>query len=183
MSNRFRLYTKDLADSIELMLVGAIRTGLEEGFEATLNYVENTAKGSSQDSGNATFHWMIGIDGTTRPGARKKGTLRDLRETSEGRKHPLIGKRRDQIGKNSQLVKALIQDVLSEELKDVIRKHVVGQKPPLKYSFYNAVASATEDDYDKHAAIAAAGSVGLTTAVEYFEKEIAKGNIRKHRRK
>lgn len=180
---KFNLYTQDLADSIELMFVAAIRKGIEKGFEATLNHTVNSATGSSKDSGNATYHWTVGVEGIGSPTGRKKGKLEDLRETSEGKKHPLIGKRRDQIGKNDALVKVLVQNVLDEELKKTINKYIVGQRPPLKYYFYNPVGRASADGYDDNAKIAEAGNLGISTALAFFEAEIAKGNIRRHRRR
>ena len=173
---KFNVYTEDLANSIELMFVDAIRKGVAAG-------LETATKTTVKDSGNAVVHWQVGIEGKSRAASRKLGKLSDLRETvSGGKLHDWVGKRGDGVGKNAPLADAINQKVLDREVKTIIEKHVRGQRPPLKYYFYNPVGRAA-DGYDDYANIDAAGAAGVRAAVDYFEAEIAKGSTRRHRLK
>ena len=175
-SSKFNVYTEDLASSIELMFVGAIRKGLSKGFSAAIEATE-------KDSGNAAVHWMIGVDGKSRPNSRKLGTPQDLRGTQHRSPHPWVYSRRFGLGRNHALSKALIDRVVARETEIILKKYAAGHTPSLRYSFFNAIGSVTEDNYHHYAKIAEAGAIGLEAAVKYFEAEVAVGNVRKYRRR
>lgn len=158
------------------MFVGAIRKGLSKGFSAA---IDATVK----DSGNAAVHWMIGVDGKSRPNSRKLGTPQDLRSTKHSSPHPWVYSRRFGLSYNHALSKALIDRVVARETEIILKKYAAGHTPSLRYSFFNAIGSVTEDNYHHYANIAEAGAIGLEAAVKYFEAEVAAGNVRKYRRR
>lgn len=174
MSKSFSLYAEDLARSIELMFVAALREGVSKG-------IEKATTETYKDSGNAAVHWMVGIEGDSDPQSRPLGNLQDLRETNKGPVHPWVRKRRSHIGRNSEMAKMINLNVLDREVTEVISQYIVGQKPSIKYVFYNAVAD--ESDYAKKANVALAGHLAVETALDYFDAQIRAGNIRKYRRR
>lgn len=168
-SRKFAAQADELAASIELMFVAAIREGITRGFrEAVANTV--------QDSSNAAAHWMIGIEGRGNIYSRKFGKLVDLR----GQGHSLVGKRGDNRGSGA-LAESVINAVIEREVQSVINKYVKGQRPELGFFFYNAVAS--DEEYDYNALVSEAGRYGVEFAQKYFEREIALGNVRRNRLK
>jgi hypothetical protein len=166
VSKKFSILANAKGEAILDSVVASIRTGLAEGFKTTL-------KLTTHDSSNAGTHWLIGVGGKTRPGARTYGQYQDLR----GKGDPLVGSRGDRgSNKNSN-----IEKVLDKEIREVIAKYAAGNKPETNFYFYNSIGDVK--GYRDNAGILTAGESGIKQAVAAFEREIRSGKVLKRRRK
>lgn len=156
----------ELGDSIRDMYVEAIRKGVEDGLRTAV-------RDTVHDSSNAGVHWMVGVEGVTRTGGRKLGKAQDLR----GGANPPVGKRDD----NGIHEDATVEFVANRELAEVIHKHARGNNPEVAFFFYNAVADV--NGYRENAFITEAGHAAIQRTIESFQREIAKGRLRKRRLK
>lgn len=167
MSKKFSIYSDAKGETILDVVVASMRTGLAEGFKVA---IESTV----HDSSNAAAHWMVGVQGKTRPGARKPfGHPVDLR----GKGNPLVGSK----GDKGRLRADTVEKVLDREIREVISKYAAGNSPETNFYFFNAIGGV--DGYKENASIIDAGNSGIRHAVKVFEREIASGKVLQRRRK
>lgn len=158
-----------------------IRLSLRAGIAAAIH---NTV----QDSSNAAYHWMVAESSKSRPGNRREGTLRDLRQTKgvRGPARPKTGPVgfRGDLGANRY---ATLNYVRSRETAQVIDKYVVGRTPSGKFYFYNPLlmggsspdySAEVMSEYQSNADVETAGEEAVAATLAAFERYANKGKLR-----
>ena len=178
---KFAKYANAKALELSHLFNRSIRLSLRAGIAAAIN---NT----NQDSSNAAYHWLVAEASKSRPGQRREGTLRDLRQTKGVRgearaKTGPIGFRGDR-GSNAY---ATLNYVRSRETAQVIDKYVVGRTPSGKFYFYNPLlegksspdyAGQDIQDYQFNADIEFAGEQAVSATIEAADRYLRAGLAR-----
>ena len=158
-----------------------IRLSLRAGIAAAIN---NTV----HDSSNAAYHWMVAEASKSRPGNRREGTLRDLRQTKgvRGPARPKTGPVGFRGDAGSHRYETL-NYVRSRETANVIDKYVVGRTPSGKFYFYNPLLmggaspdypSQDMEEYQFNADVEFAGEEAVAATIAAFERYASKGKLR-----
>lgn len=166
MAGKFSKQAEQFNLDLGLLFSRSIRMALLAGLVMAVRTTKH-------DSSNAAAHWLLAARSSrSRPGQRKWGKLRDLRERA-GISNPPVGKR-DSKGKNAALTERFVRD---RELKEVLDKLVSGRRPETVFYFFNAIPA--DWHYGENANIEEAGAAAMAEVRRVFDMRIAAGQARK----